>query len=109
MYKKILFLILCLPLLHGCLAVVAGGAIAVGAGVAHDRRETSTVIGDRRIALTAEDTINRDRDFVANDNYVKVVVYNGTVLLCGQVHSEELKQRARGKVENLDGVKRVVN
>ena len=96
------------PLLHGCILAV-GGAVAVGAHVAHDRRDTSTVISDRRIAFTAEDAINRDRDFVANDNYVKTVVYNGTLLLCGEVRSAELKQRAGSKVATIDGVRRVVN
>lgn len=106
---KMLFLLLAvLPFLHGCLLAVAGGA-AVGAGVVHDRRDTSIVIGDRRIALSASDAINRDRDFVANDNYVKIIVYNGVVLLCGQVRSQDLKQRAQSKVMNLDGVQRVVN
>lgn len=106
--KTLLLLLALLPFLHGCLLAVAGGA-AVGAGVVHDRRDTSTIIGDRRIALSASDAINRDRDFVANDNYVKTIVYNGVVLLCGQVRSEELKQRAQSKVANLDGVQRVVN
>ncbi|HEY8011072.1 MAG TPA: BON domain-containing protein [Rudaea sp.] len=106
--KTLLLLLALLPFLHGCLLAVAGGA-AVGADVVHDRRDTSTVIGDRRIALNASDAINRDRDFVANDNYVKTIVYNGVVLLCGQVRSEDLKQRAQSKVKNLDGVQRVVN
>lgn len=109
LYKIIFLLIATLPFLHGCIFVVAGGAAAVGADVAHDRREASTVIGDRRIALTAGDAINRDKDFVHNDNYVKTIVYNGVVLLCGQVQTAELKQRAQSMVANLEGVKRVVN
>ncbi len=108
LYKRVFLLLAALPFLHGCLLVVAGGA-AVGAGVVHDRRDTSTVVGDRRIAFSASDAINRDRDFVANDNYVKSIVYNGVVLLCGQVRSEELKHRAQSKVEPLEGVQRVVN
>ena len=103
-----LLLALSMPMLHGCILAV-GGAVAVGAHVAHDRRDTSTVIADRRIALSAGDAINRDRDFVANDNYVKTIVYNGTLLLCGEVHTAELRQRAEGKVAGLEGVKRVVN
>ena len=108
LYKRLFLLLAVTPFLHGCLLVVAGGA-AVGAGVVHDRRDTGTVVGDRRIAFSASDAINRDRDFVANDNYVKSIVYNGVVLLCGQVRSEELKHRAQSKVEPLEGVKRVVN
>ncbi len=106
---KFALLLLLAPTLHGCLVAVVGAGAAVGAGVVHDRRDTRTVIDDRRIAFSAEDAINRDRDFVGNDNYVKTVVYNGTLLLCGQVHSAELKQRAQAKVGNFEGVKRVVN
>lgn len=106
--SALLLSLLVMPLLHGCILAV-GGAVAVGAHVAHDRRDTSTVISDRRIAFTASDAINRDRDFVANDNYVKTVVYNGTLLLCGEVHTPELKARAASKMANLEGVTRVVN
>jgi osmotically-inducible protein OsmY len=106
--RTALLLLLATPLLHGCILAV-GGAVAVGAHVAHDRRDTSTVISDRRIAFSAGDAINRDPDFVANDNYVKTVVYNGTLLLCGEVRTSELRQRAQSKVANLEGVTRVVN
>ena len=106
---KFAFLLMLMPLLHGCLIAAVGAGAAVGVGVAHDRRDTRTVIDDRRLAFSAEDAINRDRDFIGNDNYVKIVVYNGTLLLCGQVRSAELKQRAHAKVENFEGVKRIVN
>ncbi len=106
-YKPLLLLAM-LPFLHGCLLFVAGGA-AVGAGVIHDRRDAATIIGDRRIAFDASDAINRDSDFLANDNYVKPIVYDGVLLLCGQVRSEDLKQRAQTRVAGLEGVKRVVN
>jgi osmotically-inducible protein OsmY len=108
LYRIILLLVIALPFLNGCILAVAGGA-AVGAGVVHDRRDASVVVADRRIALSAGDAINRDRDFIHNDNYVKTIVYNGVMLLCGQVQMAELKQRAQALVGNLDGVKRVVN
>ena len=88
---------------------VAGAGVAAGVGVAHDRRDAGTVLADRRLALSASDAINRDKAFVSDDNFVHTVVYNGSLLLCGQLHSAELKQRAQAQVEHLDGVKRVVN
>jgi osmotically-inducible protein OsmY len=103
-----LALLLSMPLLHGCVAAVAGGA-AAGAHAAHDRRSFSSVVDDRNIQLTATDLINRDKELVARDNRVKVVVYNGLTLLCGQVRSAELKQRAQTIVETVQGVTRVVN
>jgi osmotically-inducible protein OsmY len=109
LYKSILLLALATPLLQGCLLAVAGAGVAAGVGVAHDRRDASTVLADRRLALSASDAINRDKAFVSDDNFVHTVVYNGSLLLCGQLRSAELKQRAQAQVEHLDGVKRVVN
>ena len=108
LYTKIFLLLLAIPLLHGCLAVIAGGAMA-GADAVHDRRSFGTVVEDRNIQLTATATINRDKDLVRHDNNVKVVVYNGVMLLCGQVRSAELKQRAQTAAESIEGVTRLVN
>lgn len=108
LYKLILLLALATPL-QGCLLAVAGAGVAAGVGVAHDRRDAGTVLADRRLALNASDAINRDKAFVNDDNFVHTVVYNGSLLLCGQLRSAELKQRAQAQVEHLDGVKRVVN
>ena len=94
--------------LPGCAAVVVGGAL-VAADTAHDRRPANTVMQDRNIQLTAFDAINRHKELVREDNDVKVVVYNGVMLLAGQVRSEDLKALAQTTVSNIDGVKRVVN
>ena len=108
MYKKIILLLLALPLLHGCFAVVAGGAVA-GAGVVHDRRSFGRVLEDRNLQLSVLDKINRDKAMVRDDNHVKVVVYDGVMLLCGQLRSAELKQRAQTIAESFEGVARLVN
>jgi osmotically-inducible protein OsmY len=105
---KIILLAVALPLLHGCFAVIAGGA-AVGADTAHDRRAAGTVISDRNIQLTAFDAINRHKELVRDDNSVKIVVYDHVMLLVGQVRSQELKQRAQTTVANIEGIKRIVN
>jgi len=108
MYKKLLFLVLVLPLLHGCIAVVAGG-VATGANVVHDRRSFGRVLEDRNLQLSVLDQINRDKALVRDNNHVKVVVYDGIVLLCGQLRSAELKQRAQAIAESFDGIARLVN
>lgn len=105
---RLLLMMIALPLLHGCFAVIAGGA-AAGADAAHDRRSFHTVVDDRNIQLTALDLVNRDKALVRDDNRVKIVVYNGVMLLCGQVRSAELRQRAQKVAENVRGVTRVVN
>lgn len=107
MYKYLLACA-CLPLLHGCVAVVAGGAIA-GAHAVHDRRAVGTVLSDRNIQLSAIDAINKHRELTRDDNNVKVVVYNGVMLLCGQVRSEALKRLAHDSADGFDGVIRLVD
>ena len=108
MYKKIFLLLLALPLLHGCFAVVAGGAVT-GANVVHDRRSFGRVLEDRNLQLSAVDKINRNKELVRDNNHVKVVVYDGVMLLCGQLRSAELKQRVQGIAESFEGVTRLVN
>jgi osmotically-inducible protein OsmY len=108
MYKKFLLVLLALPLLHGCFAVVAGGAVA-GAGVVHDRRSFGRVLEDRNLQLSVLNKINGDKAMVRDNNHVKVVVYDGVMLLCGQLRSAELKQRAQTIAESFEGVARLVN
>ncbi|HSN01688.1 MAG TPA: BON domain-containing protein, partial [Rudaea sp.] len=75
----------------------------------HDRRAVGTVLSDRNIQLSAIDAINRHRELTRDDNNIKVVVYNGVMLLCGQVRSEELRQLAHSSAEGFDGVVRLVD
>jgi osmotically-inducible protein OsmY len=108
MYKKLFLLLLALPLLHGCFAVVAGGAVT-GANVVHDRRSFGRVLEDRNLQLSVLDKINRDKELVRDNNHVKVVVYDGVMLLCGQVRSAELKARVQSIAESFEGVTRLLN
>ena len=94
--------------LHFCTSILlAVSALLLQA--CHEQRSAGKVASDRNIQLTAFDSINRDKDLVHDDNHVKVVVYNGLMLLCGQVRSEDLKRRAQSAVENIDGITRLVN
>ncbi|MCK9538791.1 BON domain-containing protein [Dokdonella sp.] len=102
-----LSLLLVLPLLGGCLAAVAGGAV-VGASAMHDRRSTGIYIDDKRLYLAAYDAINKDKE-LALDNNVIIVVYDGVMLLAGEVRTAELKQRAERLVTGFQGTRRIVN
>ena len=95
-------------LLQGCVALVAGGVL-VGADAVHDRRPAGVVARDRNIQLTAFDAINRHKELVREDNNVKVVVYNGVMLLAGQVRSASLRDLAQHSVADIEGVDRLVN
>ena len=99
--------LLVLPLLGGCVAVVATGAVATGSSI-HDRRGFGTVVDDKRIQLSAYDDLNEDKELVL-ENRVMISVYNGVMLLTGEVRRPELKQRAERIVTGFEGVRRLVN
>jgi osmotically-inducible protein OsmY len=101
------FLIALAPLLGGCVAAVVGGA-AVGAGAAHDRRDSSSYFDDKRVDLAVHDAINKDKELALKNN-VTIVVYNGVILLIGEVRTPELKARAERIVSGYEGTRRVVN
>jgi osmotically-inducible protein OsmY len=102
-----LLLLVALPQLGGCFLAIAGGAV-VGAGAAHDRRGVGTYVDDKRIYLGAYDSINKDKE-IALKNNVGIVVYDGVMLLVGEVRTAELKQRAERLVSGFEGTRRVVN
>jgi len=108
MYIRLFLVLLALPLLHGCFAVVAGGAVT-GANVVHDRRSFGRVLEDRNLQLSVLDKINRDKELVRDNNHVKVVVYDGVMLLCGQVRNAHLKARVQSIAESFEGVARLLN
>lgn len=96
-----------LPLLGGCVAAVVGGA-AVGASAAHDRRDTGSYVGDKRLHLAAYNELNKDKELALQNN-VLVVVHNGILLLVGEVRNEALKARAEQHVSGFQGTRKVIN
>lgn len=95
------------PLLSGCVAAVAVGAVATASSV-NDRRGFSTVMSDKNIQLSAYDLLNADKELVIK-NRVMISVYDGMMLLTGEVRTEELKQRAESIVTGFNGIDRMVN
>ncbi|WP_257387706.1 BON domain-containing protein [Tahibacter caeni] len=102
---RLLVPLLSAALLSGCVAAVIGGTAA---GVGHDRRSWTTVISDRNIQTTAYDNFNKDKELALKNN-VTIVVYNGVMLLAGEVRTQELKERAERRVSGYEGVRRLLN
>jgi osmotically-inducible protein OsmY len=102
---RLVALALLVASLSGCVAAVVGGTAA---GVGHDRRSWTTVVSDRNIQATAYDNFNKDKELALKNN-VSIVVYNGVMLLAGEVRTEELKQRAEQRAGGYEGVRRLVN
>jgi osmotically-inducible protein OsmY len=91
-------------ILNGCAAIVVGGA----AIVASDRRTTGTVLDDQSIEVRVVDHIYATEGFEGGD-HVKVEVYQGVVLLVGEVTTEEKRLTAGRRAGEVENVSRVVN
>lgn len=100
----VLCLLLALLTLSGCAAVAIGGA----AMVASDRRTTGTVLDDQTTELTVSDRIYATPGFEGGD-HVKVEVYQGVVLLLGEVTTAEKQALAGKRAGEVKNVARVVN
>lgn len=100
-------LLVLMPMLTGCAAVAVGG-IAAGALMLHDRRPLPDLIEDQGIEMAATRAFQH-HEALARHSHIRVVSYNGVVLLAGEVPAEEQSVKAQRIVEDLDGVRRVVN
>ncbi len=94
-------------LLSGCAAVVVGGAVATGVAV-HDRRTVGTVIDDNVLEVRVRNALYVDEQLDQRSR-IKVNVFNGWVLLAGEVPSEALIELATERVSAVDGVVRLFN
>ena len=108
MFKKIgLLLIVSTPLLTGCFAAVATGAV-VATDMATDRRTSGIYIEDESIELKASSAISKN-DSLKNTSSINVVSYNRIVLLVGQAPSQDLKNLAADIVRKTDNVRKIHN
>lgn len=101
---KLTCLLLSSVLLSSCIAIAVGGAVMV----ASDRRTAGTVLDDQTIEIAVSDHIYSAPDFAGGD-HVKVEVYQGVVLLVGEVVTEAKKSIAGSRAAEVDNVLRVVN
>jgi osmotically-inducible protein OsmY len=92
--------------LHGCAAVVVGGA-ATGAAVATDRRTAGVFVGDQEIELRAMKRLSET--FPEKTGNIAVTSFNRQVLLTGQVPDEAARARATDAVKTVPDVRTVFN
>ena len=104
--KKLIF-ILGLPFcLNACAPLVVGGAVVTTISVAHDRRSTGHVVDDKIIHAKVHKKINNE---LKESKHIKADVYNGVVLLTGEVLTGEDRRKAEDAAASVPGVRKVVN
>jgi osmotically-inducible protein OsmY len=97
--------VLCMPLLHGCLpAVVAGGGAAVL--MAEDRRSTGTIIDDQTLETKVRNRINEKYN---EQVHVDVGSFNRFVLLVGAVPTQQIKDEIGTIALGVENVRNVQN
>ncbi len=93
--------------LNAC-ALVAVGAVVVTASAVHDRRSVETVVEDRLLNIAVRDALYAN-DAFGNESRIKISVFNGWVLLAGEVVSEDQVEKATGLVSGLEGLQKLFN
>jgi osmotically-inducible protein OsmY len=91
--------------LSGCVALVAGGAVA-GTMAASDRRTFGAQTEDKSIAVKADVRI---RNVVGDAGHVNVNSFNRKALITGEVRDEAMKAAVEREVKGIEGVQSVVN
>ena len=104
---RILIVVLLAAMLQGCIAAAVGTG-AAAANAAHDRRTVGNIIDDQNIELSALQRINQNPNFDDNDR-VKIISYNGIVLLLGETTEPDNKELASDVIGRIQGVRKVVN
>ncbi len=92
--------------LSACTPVVVGGAVVSGITVANDRRSAGQVIDDKIISAQVRKEIHKA---IKNDKHIKVMTYNGVVLLAGEAENQADKIKAEDAAAERNGVVRVIN
>lgn len=106
--KKLLLsaILASLTLLSACAPVIVGGAVVSGISVANDRRSAGQVLDDKVISAQVRKEIKK---VVVYDEHIKVMTYNGVVLLAGEIADSSDKSKAEDAAAARKGVVRVIN
>ncbi|WP_298233229.1 BON domain-containing protein [uncultured Azohydromonas sp.] len=90
----------------GCAPLLVGGAAVGGAMVFSDRRTSGTQIEDQSIEVKAA---NRAREVLGERGHVNFTSYNRTLLITGEVPSEDDRTNVERAVAGVENLRAVVN
>lgn len=111
--KKVLFLILFILPLAGCVpAVLVAGATAAGAtlggAVIYDQRSYQTMNQDHNARSLAQYRLSNDF-LLKGKSHISISVFNNIALLIGQVQTPEMRSRAYQIVSKIPNIRRIYN
>lgn len=94
-------------LLQGCAAIIVGSA-AVATKTATDPRTMGTQVDDSSLELRVSNELAKNAD-IKKESRIVVTIYQGKVLLTGQVPRNDLASQAKEIVLKVSGVTEVYN
>jgi osmotically-inducible protein OsmY len=97
--------------LSGCVAapiIVGAGAGAGAMMISEDRRPQAQISQDAATDTRIQELFNQ-QNLNASPNRIRYTVYNGVVLLVGQVSSDAARALAHQAAQSAPGVKNVIN
>lgn len=106
MNPKICIVLIASLILSSCAPLLVGGAIVTGISVATDRRSTGQAIDDKIVSAQVRKDIFSEIDTA---EHIKVMTYNGVVLLAGEAATKQDKVKAEDIAATKNGVIRVIN
>jgi osmotically-inducible protein OsmY len=103
----VVFFLLPLPFLSGCVPLaVTGAAAGTGVAISEDRRTSGTMVQDESIEFKSN---RRIKEKFGRKVHVEVTSFNRRVLLTGQAASAKVKNEIEDIVREVEGVRDVTN
>ncbi len=109
--KPLLISLTAITLLSGCVAapVVIGAGVGAGAmAISEDRRSQTQIAQDDAAAQRINELLAQQQ-LNASPNRIRFTVYNGVVLLVGQVPFDNIRALAHQAAQSAPGIKNVIN
>jgi osmotically-inducible protein OsmY len=110
-YKTLSFALLATSLVAGCVAapVLVGAGAGAGAVIlSEDRRPHAQVSQDDAANSRIQDLFSQ-QGLQNSPNRIRYTVYNGVVLLVGQVPNDNIRALAHQAAQSAPGIKNVIN
>lgn len=107
-FRALIVIPVCASLLGGCVAAMLGAATVTTIDVVHERRTLGAYIDDGAIELQIQQAMMRN-DEVSEETSLSPTSMNGIVLLTGQAQNAAVKNRVIDYIEQLEGVRQVVD
>ncbi|MBP7900862.1 MAG: BON domain-containing protein [Gammaproteobacteria bacterium] len=109
--KPLLLSLAAITLLSGCVAapVVIGAGVGAGAvAVSDDRRSQAQITQDDAASQRIKELF-AEQKLDSSPNRIRYTVYNGVVLLVGQVPFDNMRALAHQAAQSAPGIKNVIN